>query len=239
MKQCFDCGTDKPLKDFSASQHALETRGLCRVCQTRRRREWKLKNPGRDLVAERKRRAENPAALNAKQRDYNARNKERVKEINRRSRELHAEQRSREARERREANLDVSRARGRASYAKFVEQRRIDARETYQRNKQDPAWLEKVRRRGNDSNHRYRTNMPRCVETVGYTEILLSDPCSYCGKTAKTIDHIMPLSKGGAHRWDNLTPACKSCNSSKGNKKLMHFLARRREFALAALRAGK
>jgi 5-methylcytosine-specific restriction endonuclease McrA len=40
-------------------------------------------------------------------------------------------------------------------------------------------------------------------------------PCSYCLNVADTIDHIIPLIKGGTHLEENLTPACRSCNGSK------------------------
>ena len=33
-----------------------------------------------------------------------------------------------------------------------------------------------------------------------------------------TLDHIIPLSKGGKHSYDNVQVAHYSCNSSKGNK---------------------
>lgn len=41
--------------------------------------------------------------------------------------------------------------------------------------------------------------------------------CVYCGKKSQrlTQDHIIPLSKGGAHTMSNIVPACKSCNSKK------------------------
>lgn len=46
--------------------------------------------------------------------------------------------------------------------------------------------------------------------------------CAYCEKEFPTkilaIEHIIPLAKGGPHSAENLTLACKSCNSSKGAK---------------------
>lgn len=34
---------------------------------------------------------------------------------------------------------------------------------------------------------------------------------------AATVDHILPLSKGGTHTWDNVAPAHASCNFLKGD----------------------
>jgi uncharacterized protein YdaU (DUF1376 family) len=46
--------------------------------------------------------------------------------------------------------------------------------------------------------------------------------CAYCGATdvPLELDHIHPRSRGGADSPDNLTPACKRCNTSKGAKTL-------------------
>jgi 5-methylcytosine-specific restriction endonuclease McrA len=42
--------------------------------------------------------------------------------------------------------------------------------------------------------------------------------CQYCGsKTVLTLDHVMPRSRGGQSSWENLTTACKRCNSKKGD----------------------
>lgn len=37
------------------------------------------------------------------------------------------------------------------------------------------------------------------------------------------LDHIVPLSKGGPHTWDNVQCACKSCNHRKSSKVLGQF----------------
>ena len=43
-------------------------------------------------------------------------------------------------------------------------------------------------------------------------------PCTYCGKSCgkrPTLDHIFPIAGGGPNSAENLTVACKSCNSKK------------------------
>lgn len=45
--------------------------------------------------------------------------------------------------------------------------------------------------------------------------------CAYCGQHRNhkhmTIDHIIPLSKGGTDDFDNLQCVCKKCNGFKGD----------------------
>lgn len=39
----------------------------------------------------------------------------------------------------------------------------------------------------------------------------------FSGPTHPTIDHIVPLSRGGSHTWGNVQLACHECNSKKGS----------------------
>ncbi|MEU8792185.1 HNH endonuclease [Streptomyces sp. NPDC048643] len=44
--------------------------------------------------------------------------------------------------------------------------------------------------------------------------------CAYCNARAEHLDHVHPLSKGGADAAHNMLPACAPCNLSKGAKTL-------------------
>lgn len=64
--------------------------------------------------------------------------------------------------------------------------------------------------------------------SVPYKKVMLSRKnilrrdrfeCQYCGARRRlTVDHVLPKSRGGRDRWDNLVAACVSCNNRKGNR---------------------
>ena len=47
--------------------------------------------------------------------------------------------------------------------------------------------------------------------------------CAYCPNPADTIDHVVPLVRGGTNHEGNLVPACRACNSSKGGYLLVEW----------------
>ena len=91
-------------------------------------------------------------------------------------------------------NKDKRAAAGRRSYRKNIEKERI---------------------RYTINNHKRR------VATAGFVSAadlrrLREQPCVGCGTTDNlTVDHIIPLSRGGRHTIGNLQSLCGSCNSSK------------------------
>lgn len=59
------------------------------------------------------------------------------------------------------------------------------------------------------------------VPPVNRREVLRRDrhTCQYCGSSKRlTLDHVIPLSKGGQHRWDNVVTACEQCNQRKSDR---------------------
>ncbi|MBE9019212.1 HNH endonuclease [Chroococcidiopsidales cyanobacterium LEGE 13417] len=57
---------------------------------------------------------------------------------------------------------------------------------------------------------------PYTVEQIQTLKKLFNNRCAYCSKAVSlTLDHFVPVAKGGPDCLGNLIPACLSCNSSK------------------------
>jgi 5-methylcytosine-specific restriction endonuclease McrA len=63
-----------------------------------------------------------------------------------------------------------------------------------------------------------------CLILKKEIKALYSNPCYNCGTTKnQSIDHIIPLTRGGRNSIGNLMTLCNRCNSSKGAKTLMEW----------------
>ena len=53
--------------------------------------------------------------------------------------------------------------------------------------------------------------------------------CAYCEQPTEkpTMDHVVPLIKGGSHTVDNIVPACGPCNREKSDRSVVEFMATR------------
>lgn len=75
----------------------------------------------------------------------------------------------------------------------------------------------------------YKTRGAKVVDNIVLSDLLRRDnwKCKLCGKSvqkkniyaddAAEIDHIIPLSKGGEHSYDNTQILCRKCNREKGD----------------------
>ncbi len=91
--------------------------------------------------------------------------------------------------------------------------------------KQALAYLEGERRKAIEKKAKRRYSRRRRNQFAGKKDALMlalierdGYQCRKCsGQEDLSIDHIVPLSKGGSDDLDNLQILCKSCNSSKGD----------------------
>lgn len=59
--------------------------------------------------------------------------------------------------------------------------------------------------------------------------------CFYCGRSrALSMDHVIPLSRGGRHSVGNIVAACMPCNSSKRTRYITEWRRRDRVSAAAS-----
>jgi len=69
-------------------------------------------------------------------------------------------------------------------------------------------------------------HVPRSVVKFSRRNVLVRDQykCQYCDQefptSLLTLDHVLPLSRGGKTTWENVVTACKKCNNKKGNQML-------------------
>lgn len=123
-------------------------------------------------------------------------------------------------------NLEDSRAKRRERvrrwYNRNAESQRQRAREYAKAHPESKRISEQKRRIRKLNNGEYSI-LPKEINR------LLSSNCNNCGVSKLiTLDHIIPISRGGSHSIGNLQPLCKSCNSSKNNKTITEWkLAKR------------
>lgn len=66
--------------------------------------------------------------------------------------------------------------------------------------------------------------LPNRSYKLSKKNILVRDKytCQYCSGVFSdrtlTLDHVLPKSRGGSSRWENLVTACRKCNSKKADR---------------------
>lgn len=150
----------------------------------------------------------------------------------------------------RDANRERDRESQRNRYHSDAEKSRANKREEARRNKeQRKAYavkrraenydrvleIERASRARNKEKNRPAKNARQQIrnrKVQGSTHVisakdlrrLYSQPCSECGTMKNlSIDHIIPLSRGGSHSVGNMMTLCRSCNASKHARTIMEW----------------
>lgn len=208
MKRCSRCGETKALDLFVKDKRRRDGRGSwCAVCQNEAckaryaRNGDKARDDGRERMT--RWRERNPELA-----------RQRHTEDSRRFREANPDYH----REWYQRNIEKERARSLA-VMRHLRKTRPELGKAV-RDRYRARHPELIRQRQRENTHRRRALMADASpETAACMTQLLKQPCVYCGAVENiTIDHVIPLSRGGKHEPANLAPACVTCNCSKGAK---------------------
>lgn len=194
-KVCTKCAARLPLDDFYRERRQPDgRRSICRRCHAAYMKAYREANPEKIREGETR---------------WRKSNQEWVNERNRRNQE----KRGAEGRDKRNAYLRAYRA---ANPEKTAAKLRAYAK----------RYPDKVRARCALRRARMR-GAAVCDFTTAQWEVIKAayhHCCAYCGELKPlTIDHVIPLSKGGNHTASNIVPACRSCNGRKWVKDAPSF----------------
>lgn len=209
MKTCTLCGKTKPQSEFY--KHSQKKDGLspwCKLCARAKNKAYNDTHKKEKAEYDKKYRMQNIERLKAKQIEYTSTHKVEKAQYDKKYRERQGEAR-------------------RADKRAYYHDRggKQTAQKWYKAN------YELAKAHAKTSEYKRRSLTAGKISAAELVQWKRNQPhfCVYCGKTGAdfTIDHIEPLSKGGKHATENLVYACRSCNSSKQNKQLIHWLATR------------
>jgi 5-methylcytosine-specific restriction endonuclease McrA len=211
MKTCILCLEAKPLTEFHKSRNAKDGHNrLCKPCACLKTREWVALHPDRVAQNGRQNYLKNRAAYKARAKQWAAENSQRRRQIVRAWDERNRERKcaSGRALNRRKyyADLKLSRATLRKNAALY--------RERHPEIVKARAKRAKARRRA--------TVLGVQVDGVDFDQIKARDKmvCHLCKKVVSDkdlhFDHVIPLTKGGAHSHENIAVSHRWCNQTKG-----------------------
>lgn len=222
LKACTKCGTTKEATDFRARKSAKD--GLtswCRSCLNEASKfcmRDHVKKPG-----VRERMIENDKARYQRLKDdpaFQEKQRERAKEYCARPEVKVA------AAERNRKWIAANPERALESKRRWVGENREKAREYWRtyyqtdRGRQKHK-LQEMKRRAWKRGSECTITEEQWLAVLGKWE----GRCAYCRSEVKiTLEHVAPLSRGGADSIENIVPACHSCNSRKNCRTVERFL---------------
>jgi len=197
MKTCGKCKASKALAEFyknKTKKDGLQTK--CKACSSTSSKAWAKANPEKAATNKAAWNKANPEKIVAYSAAWYAANKDHHNANGATWRKANPEKIVAYSAAWYAANKDLSNANG-AAWAKA--------------NPEKNAAKEHRRRARMASNG---VNLVTATETA----TIIAKPCMACAAPApSTVEHLIPISRGGAHTIGNLAPLCQPCNSSKND----------------------
>lgn len=198
VKRCTRCHIEKPVNAFYANGYEGRIHGKCKECDKAIRKGYYDANPEKYRAQAREYGQIHAEENHARRRRWGGANRQYCLQYNREYNTAHREEKRQGYRARR---MNMSPDDRKAFYA-----------------------------RHNFTRRARQIGAPR-TETIDRQAIIERDKwtCYLCGQICThqnvTLDHVIPLARGGSHTTDNLCVACSPCNTKKGVKMLGEFLA--------------
>lgn len=248
MKKCTKCGIDKSVSEFNKDKNRVDGLfPWCRECKQKARKkhyeenkeriiaktkEWHKSNPEkrkeickryRDNNKEKAReyrkhrRMENPEKYKKEYKKYYLKNRERILKSQKEYRDQYPERIREAQRKHYEINKESILKYHREFRKKYPERHKEHVRKWDEKNKErrKVITMNRIARiknsKGQFTNEQWRDLKDQCGHT-----------CLKCGAKEPgvrlSIDHVIPISKGGSNSIVNIQPLCLPCNQSKNIK---------------------
>lgn len=158
--------------------------------------------------------------LAGNRRDYERAYREANREKNRSSAREWAERNREQSRAINKAWMDANKERRSEYNKKWRAENKERVREM------EARFREKYPDRYKAKNRAQRLRRKLGMDATGqeWCQIILLDPCGFCGGPSSDVEHIIPIARGGDSSWENLAPACSPCNAQKATKSLLEYL---------------
>lgn len=230
LKRCTKCGNEHPAtpeyfyRDKSNIRYGLKPE--CKVCVKARKpdrdiaraseRKYRMLNPEKVLETARRYRDSHRKEIQQRQREKYNSNPEKYRNASRESQHRHREKYKEYNKTYYENNIEKERQRS----LNYQRKNRIVVREK-----------QRLYRLSNLNKDRIKSQRRRSRKKGASGKYTLADianqlksqhsKCYYCGVNLDdiyTIEHVVPLSRGGSNAPDNIVISCPHCNFSKGTK---------------------
>lgn len=207
-KTCSDCGITKPISDFFRdARSAGGRRSDCKTCNSAKRRKNKEANIERERAV---------------QAAYYQKNSESIKSYVNQWRKENPDKCKQYRKDYRDRNVEAERERHRLKARRQPRERKRQTESRYLK-----KYPERNRAKSHRRRSRVRGNGEWLVLEKEYRRLYASD-CVVCGSVEKiTVDHVIPIARGGRHSIGNLQPLCLRCNTSKGARLMIEFITYR------------